>query len=108
MRAVPVVVAGGDVDDVAGAQVRHAFDNLEASLKEQGGGLDDLVKAVTYVVGRENLEAARRGRAAIHAEGRMTVEPAGTLLVVEGLGLEEWLVEVDRIAVLAAAETGAR
>ena len=43
----------------AAAQVRQAFLNIDAALKENGGSLDNIVKITTYVVGRENLAGVR-------------------------------------------------
>ena len=89
-------VGSGD----AGAQVRQAFLNIEATLKELGGTLDNIVKVTTYVVGKENLARARAGRKQIMDEGLMTIKPASTLVVVAGLADDHWLVEVAATAVL--------
>ena len=83
----------------AGAQVRQAFLNIESTLKELGGTLDNIVKVTTYVVGKENLDRARAGRKQIMDEGLMTIKPASTLVVVAGLADDHWLVEVDATAV---------
>ena len=84
----------------AEAQVRQIYRNIEATLKELGGDLNNLVKTVTYVVGKDNLPGARRGRKAIGDDGMMTIKPASTLLVVAGLASDDWLVEVEAIAIL--------
>ena len=84
----------------AGAQVRQAFLNIDATLKELGGNLDNIVKVTTYVVGKENLAAARGGRKQIMDDGLMKNKPASTLVVVAGLADDDWLVEVDATAVL--------
>ncbi len=86
----------GDAD----AQVRQIYRNIELTLKEFGGSLNNIVKTVTFVVGKENLAGARKGRKAIGDEGMMTIRPASTLVVVAGLASDEWLVEVDVTAVL--------
>ena len=52
------------------------------------------------MVGRENLGGVRAGRKAVIDEGLMTNIPANTLLVVSGLADEDWLVEIEAIAVL--------
>ena len=84
----------------AGAQVKQALYNIDATLRELGGTLDNIVRTTTYVVGRENLEGARAGRKAIMDEGLMTNKPANTLVVISGLADEDWLVEIESIAVL--------
>ena len=84
----------------AGAQARQALLNIDATLRELGGSLDNIVRTTTYVVGRENLPGVRAGRKAVMDEGLMTVVPANTLLVVSGLASEDWLVEIEATAVL--------
>lgn len=84
----------------AGAQVKQALYNIDATLREFGGTLDNIVRTTTYVVGRENLDSARAGRKAVVDEGLMTNKPANTLLVIAGLADEDWLVEIETTAVL--------
>ena len=84
----------------AGAQAKQALLNIDATLRELGGSLDNVVRTTTYVVGRENLPGVRAGRKAVMDEGLMTVVPANTLLVVSGLASEDWLVEIEATAVL--------
>ncbi|MSQ70280.1 MAG: RidA family protein [Betaproteobacteria bacterium] len=84
----------------AEAQVMQAYRNIEATLKELGGSLNNLVKVVTFVVGKENMAAARKGRKAVGDSGMMTIKPASTLVVVAALADDSWLVEVDAIAIL--------
>ena len=84
----------------AATQVKRAFSNIETTLRELGGDLDNLVSVTMFVVGRENLAGVRAGREEIIQEGRMTNKPPGTLLLVAGLLKEEWLVEVEATAVL--------
>ena len=84
----------------AGAQARQALLNIDATLRELGGTLDNIVRTTTYVVGRENLPGVRAGRKAVMDEELMTVVPANTLLVISGLADEDWLVEIEATAVL--------
>lgn len=84
----------------AGAQVKQALYNIDATLRELGGTLDNIVRTTTYVVGKENLDSARAGRKAIMDEGLMTNKPANTLVVVSGLASDDWLVEIETTAVL--------
>ena len=84
----------------AGAQVKQALYNIDATLRELGGTLDNIVRTTTFVVGKENLDSARAGRKAIVDEGLMTEKPANTLVVVAGLADDDWLVEIETTAVL--------
>ena len=84
----------------AGAQVKQALYNIDATLRELGGTLDNIVRTTTFVVGKENLTSARAGRKAIGDEGLMTNKPANTLVVVAGLADDDWLVEIETTAVL--------
>jgi len=84
----------------AGAQVKQALYNIDATLRELGGSLDNIVRTTTFVVGKENLDSARAGRKEIMDEGLMTNKPANTLVVVAGLADDDWLVEIETIAVL--------
>lgn len=84
----------------AGAQVKQALYNIDATLRELGGTLDNIVRTTTFVVGKENLASARAGRKAIVDEGLMTNKPANTLVVVAGLADDDWLVEIETTAVL--------
>ena len=84
----------------AGAQVKQALYNIDATLRELGGTLDNIVRTTTFVVGKENLDSARAGRKAIMDEGLMTKKPANTLVVVAGLADDDWLIEIETTAVL--------
>ena len=84
----------------AGAQAKQALYNIDATLRELGGTLDNIVRTTTYVVGKENLDSARAGRKAVVDEGLMTIKPANTLVVIAGLADDDWLVEIETIAVL--------
>ena len=84
----------------AGAQAKQALYNIDATLRELGGTLDNIVRTTTFVVGKENLDSARAGRKAIMDEGLMTNKPANTLVVVAGLADDDWLIEIETTAVL--------
>ncbi len=84
----------------AAAQTKQIFANIEATLGELGGDLNNIVLLTMYVVGRDSLAGVRDGKAEVLDEGRMTNEPPGTLVLVAGLSNEEWLLEVEGVAVL--------
>lgn len=100
------MVAIGKSGEFVGAgdsekQARQIYENIEAALKERGGSLDSLVKTVTYVVGREHQPGVQRVRKSLRETGRLTKMPAGVLVLVAGLASEEYLVEVEAVAVIA-------
>ena len=90
------IVGVGDAE----AQTRQVYANVEAQLKEIGGSLNNLVKTVTYVVGREHVPGMARVRGGLRSEGKMTNMPASTLLIVAGLQDPDYLVEMDAVAVI--------
>ena len=53
----------------AGAQVKQALYNIDATLRELGGTLDNIVRTTTYVVGRENLDSSPRRAQGGHGRG---------------------------------------
>ena len=86
----------------AEAQTRQVWANIETAVKAAGGGLRDVVKTTTYVVGRENMAAVRKARLEVQPpEGR----PTSTTLIVAGLADPDLLVEVEVIAVIGDAVT---
>ena len=85
----------GDAD----TQAEQVWANLAHVLKVAGGGLDDLVSTTTYIVDRAYRDAATQAR------GRWlqgTTYPTNTLLIVDGLGRPEYLLEVSAVAVLGS------
>ena len=90
------VVGAGDL----AAQVERVYQNLQTALAGAGAKLDDLVKINVYVVNyrpehRPLLNAARSRY--VSREN----PPASTLIGVQSLAREEFLVEIDAVAVVA-------
>lgn len=78
------------------AQVKQVFENLKARLEEAGASFKDVVKLNYYLTDASNLQALRDTRNSyINAEN----PPASTLVVVKQLVREEYLIEVEAIAV---------
>lgn len=77
-------------------QVRQTYVNIQATLKEAGMDLTNLVKMTTYITDRKNLAAMREIRREI-LDGH---KPAHTLVIAAGLADENYLIEVDCIAAL--------
>ena len=83
------------------AQTRQVFENLGGVLESVGATFSNVVEFTTYVVGRESVRGFIEGRTEvfprIFPDGDY---PPNTLLVVDGLVREEFLLEVSAIAAL--------
>jgi enamine deaminase RidA (YjgF/YER057c/UK114 family) len=92
------VVGKGDMR----AQSEQVFNNVGAALGAAGAGWDDVVKMNGYMVGMhgERVSAYREVRSRYLKEGAL---PASTLVGVERLVDPELLLEVEVVAVTAAA-----
>ena len=88
------------------AQATQVYTNVRAGLAAAGASFSDVVKMTAYVV---NLNQDSRGvvgevRRQFIAEPDL---PAHTMLGVAALAREEYLIEVDTIAVVDSARDGA-
>jgi len=89
------VVGKGDLK----AQVNQAWENVRLALAGSGATFQDVVKVTTYVVNykpsmRDDLRAAR-----LHFMGDAK-PPAATLIGVQSLASDDWLVEIEVTAVI--------
>lgn len=81
----------------AAAQAERIWHNLSQVLAAGGGSLGDLVATTTYIVDRAYRDAATAAR------NRWLTGPAwptNTLVIVDGLGRPEYLIEISALAVL--------
>ena len=80
------------------AQVKQVFENLKARLQEGGASFKDVVKLNYYLTDASDLAALREVR-----DSYVNTEhpPASTLVVVKQLVQEEYLVEIEAIAVVS-------
>ena len=87
------LVGAGDVE----AQAEQVFRNLQAALDSVGATFADVVKLGIYVTDFAELEGLRRVR-----NRYVNVErpPASTAVAVKRLFREEFLIEIDAIAVV--------
>jgi enamine deaminase RidA (YjgF/YER057c/UK114 family) len=116
------VVTGGDIVQVAGqvgitptgdlggdgslaAQLRQVFRNLELALAEVGGTLADITKTTTYVVAdKVDVDEFVAIRAELFAElFPAKGYPPNSLLVVDRLLQERFLVEIEAQAAVEGA-----
>jgi enamine deaminase RidA (YjgF/YER057c/UK114 family) len=89
------VVGKGDFD----AQCRQVFDNLGTVLKGLGIGYGDVAKFTTYLVHSQDIERFMKIRAELFPKlFAGPLYPPNTLLMVDRLVKEDFLVEVEAIA----------
>ena len=79
------------------AQAEQCFRNMRAIVEAAGGTMDDIVRLVIYLTDRAYRPAVGAVRARIFREPRL---PTTTLVIVAGLALPEYLVEIEAVAVL--------
>ena len=91
------------------SQMHQIFQNLRLALESTGGGLENVMKLTTYVVGESRIGEFYEGREdlypALYPSGKY---PPNTLLVVSGLVRPELLLEIDAVAYVptGAAHSG--
>jgi enamine deaminase RidA (YjgF/YER057c/UK114 family) len=89
----------GDGDDLE-AQTIATFQNLEKQLQNSNATFKDVVKMNTYIVNFNpeiDLPVFRKVRKEFLGTENY---PASTLVGVESLGRQEWLIEIEAIAVV--------
>ena len=88
-------------DGSIAAQTRQTYENIRGILESVGASFSDVVEFTTYVVGRESVQPFMAARAdifpSLYPDGDY---PPNTLLVIEGLVREEFLVEIKAVAAL--------
>ena len=91
------LVGKGDVE----AQTRQVFENIGQVLKGVGASFSNVVEFTTYLVGKEAIQPYINARTEVlprlFPDGDY---PPNTLLVIEGLVREEFLIEVKTMAAL--------
>ena len=81
------------------AQFRQVFENLGLVLKGMGVGFDDIVKFTTFLVHSQDIEKFMKARADLFPRlFKGPLYPPNTLLVVDRLVKEEFVIEVEAIA----------
>jgi enamine deaminase RidA (YjgF/YER057c/UK114 family) len=81
------------------AQFQQVFDNLGAVLKAEKLDFNDVVKFTTYLVHSQDIEKFMPLRAALFPRlFKTSAYPPNTLLVVDRLVKESFLIEVEAIA----------
>jgi enamine deaminase RidA (YjgF/YER057c/UK114 family) len=81
------------------AQFAQVFDNLGAVLKGLGASFDDVIKFTTYLVHSQDIDKFMKARAGLFPRLFQSASyPPNTLLVVDRLVKEEFLIEVEAVA----------
>ncbi len=81
------------------AQFQQVFDNLGAVLKAEGLDFNDVAKFTTYLVHSQDIDKFMPLRAALFPKlFKGSAYPPNTLLVVDRLVKESFLIEVEAIA----------
>jgi len=100
-NGIKTIYISGQVGEGASfeAQFRDALGKLLNTLENSGATFDDVVKYNTYIVNYspDMLPAFRAVRKELLGDTDM---PASTLVGVEALGLPEWGVEIEAVAVV--------
>lgn len=85
-------------------QFEQVFRNLGDVLSGLGADFNAVVKFTTFLVHSQDIEKFMRARAALFPKlFKSTAYPPNTLLIVDRLVKEEFLIEVEAIAAVAAA-----
>ena len=88
------------IGDVA-AQTRQVFENIGGVLEGVGANFSNVVEFTTYVVRRDSVQGFIEGRTEVFPTTFPDGDyPPNTLLVIDGLVREEFLVEVSAVAAL--------
>lgn len=81
------------------AQMRQVLDNMGAVLKGTGLGFNNVVKFTTYLVHSQDIESFMKIRAETFPKlFGGTQYPPNTLLIVDRLVKEEFLIEIEAVA----------
>jgi enamine deaminase RidA (YjgF/YER057c/UK114 family) len=94
------LVGAGDL----AAQIEQVFANLQAVLNSSGYVFGDVVKTTTFLVNAHNVDSYRELRTE-HYRKHFTAGsyPTSTLVVVERLANEAFLLEIEAVAAKAPA-----
>ena len=79
-------------------QAQYSFEKGLDSVLQAGGTLDDIIRTRIFVTNRDDLKTV----ANIHREFFSSIQPACTILIVQGLLNPEWLVQIEMDAYIKA------
>ena len=97
------VFPNGDVPEDAGAQARRCFEIIEVALTEAGASLRDVVRTRMFLTAAADVDPV----SAVHGEIFGDIRPAATMVLVAGLVVPAWKVEIEAEAVLPPGDARA-
>ena len=86
------LVGKGDIK----IQTKQVFENLKAIVEEYGGSIENIIKTTVFLRNIEDYKAF----AEVRSEYLKKDFPASTLVAIKSLVSNEWLVEVEAIAMV--------
>ena len=89
------IVGGNDL----GEQTRQALRNIQTAVETAGGTMSDVVSLRIYVVNYKRADAGTIGKATSEFFSADN-PPASTLIGVSSLAVEDFLIEIEAIAVI--------
>lgn len=91
------LVGPGDIE----AQCAQVYANIEAALKSADAGWDNVVQFTTYIVNAQDMPKLRNFRSREFPKMfRGGVYPPNTMLIIDRLAQEQYMIEVQTIAAL--------
>lgn len=91
---------GNVVGDDLATQFQKAYENIDAVLAAAGTSRDKVVKETVYLVGYTSDQADALFASLVEARGGHPTPPASTVVGVESLYADGFLVEVEVVAVI--------
>ena len=75
-------------------QAHRCFEKGLESVLRAGGTIEDIIRTRIFIINRDDLNTV----AAVHKEFFSSIQPACSILIVQGLLHEEWLVQIENDA----------
>lgn len=92
----PVMPDGADPPADAYGQARRCLQIIEEALGNAGASMRDVVRTTIYLTTRDAADGASRAHGEVFGE----IRPAATMVVVERLLDDRWLVEISADAIV--------
>ena len=93
----PADAHGNTVSNDIETQIRQAMTNMESALAASGAALENVVKVNAYFTRKECFPIWR----GVRREKFPRNFPASTAVLVPGLAIDDWMVEIEAYAVTA-------
>tara|TARA_B100000686_G_C16594147_1_gene865064 strand:+ start:275 stop:679 length:405 start_codon:yes stop_codon:yes gene_type:complete len=90
----PVDENGNTISDEIESQVRQAMKNMNAALSVMGAGMENVVKINAYFTTRDAIPHWKQ----VRLENFPYNFPAATAVIVSGLAIDDWQVEIEAYA----------